>query len=148
MFTKRELNSIEKAKKILEKKITNNPIFTSSSTARDFCQLALAHHEKEVFGVIFLDNKSKLIKFEKMFFGTITFCNVYARFIVKRALELSAVSVLFSHNHPSDSLAESEDDLKITKSLKSCLKLFDIQVLDHIIVTKKETLSLAEKGLL
>jgi len=62
------------------------------------------------------------------------------------ALKTLAKSVIISHNHPSGNLQPSEADRVLTKRIKEALKLFDVSLLDHIIVTREGYFSFAERG--
>ena len=120
---------------------------TSAKDTKEFLINALAFEEREHFGVMFLDNRHQLIKFEVLFSGTIDGSSVYPREVVKRALELNTNAVIFSHNHPSGDTAPSQADKTITEKLKNALNQIDIRVLDHIIVGDG-CYSFAEAGLL
>jgi DNA repair protein RadC len=61
-------------------------------------------------------------------------------------LRLNAAAIIMAHNHPSGLAQASTADLNLTKHLKQALALIDVRLLDHIIATGKETISLAEKG--
>ena len=122
-------------------------VFLDSTKARAFCEMALHGQESEKFHVIYLDSQHRLIKDETMFHGTINSCAVYPREIAKRCLELNAAAVILCHNHPSGIPDPSDSDLRITKEIKQALGLFDITLLDHVIVGHT-TLSLAQKGLM
>ena len=121
---------------------------TSPHDVRKYLVLKLAELEHEVFSVIFLDNKHGIIKYEEMFRGTIDSASVYPREVIKRALELNANSLIFAHNHPSGIAEPSNADESITNRLVKCAALFDIKILDHLIVGGDTITSLAERGVL
>jgi DNA repair protein RadC len=73
---------------------------------------------------------------------------VYPREVVLRALALNACAVVLAHNHPSGLAQPSRADEALTQTLKSALALVDVRVLDHFIVTREQTRSMAEMGLL
>ena len=66
--------------------------------------------------------------------GTLTQTSVYPREVARRCLELNVAAVIFAHNHPSGVTTPSEADKVLTATLKTTLAVFDVQVLDHIIV--------------
>jgi DNA repair protein RadC len=68
--------------------------------------------------------------------------------VVKRALELNATRVILAHNHPSGVPEPSQVDIEITRLLMESLKMFEIEVLDHIVVGGTQTTSFAASGLL
>ena len=148
MFSKKEIAVLEEARTILASKFNTNPVFSSSADVRLYLQAALAPREQEVFAVMFLNNRSQLIRYVEMFFGTIDAASVYPREVAKLALELNAAAVIFAHNHPSGIAEPSIADQKITSRLAECLAYFDIRVLDHLIVGHGSVTSFAERGLL
>ncbi len=121
---------------------------TNPSHVKDFCKLHLAALEHEVFGVLMLDNQHRLIKFIKLFRGTIDGASVYPREVAKEALLNNAAAIIITHNHPSGLSTPSLADKQITSRLIEALRLFDIRVLDHIIVSQLDMVSFAETGLL
>jgi DNA repair protein RadC len=73
---------------------------------------------------------------------------VYPREVVRKALQHNAGAVVLAHNHPSGVAEPSRADEYLTQTLKSALKLVDVQVLDHLIVGRGQVVSLAERGLM
>lgn len=104
--------------------------------------------EHEVFSVMLLDNRNRLIAYETMFRGTIDGASVYPREAVKQALAVNAAAVILTHNHPSGIAEASQADIHITERLTKALALVDIRVLDHIIVAGTTNVSFAERGLI
>ena len=139
---------IAQAIAILGRKLKAREVFSSPQAVKQFCQLNLARLEYEVFGVLFLDAQHRLIEYRNMFRGTLTQTSVYPREVVREALELHAAAVVLTHNHPSGSVQPSRADEVLTQTLKSALALVDVRVLDHVIVSASETLSMAERGLI
>ncbi len=142
-------NIIEEALKILGEQLRCEQIFmTSSQAVRDYCRLKLATKEHEVFGALFLDNKHRLIEFRELFRGTIASCSVHTREVVKEALGINCAAIIFTHNHPSGVCEPSDADIDMTNELKRALRMFDIRVLDHIVVSVEGSVSLADRGVL
>jgi DNA repair protein RadC len=125
---------------------TNSIQATNQDIVSKYLISQLTDYEHEVFSVMYLDNQHNLIEFKKEFTGTVNQAQVYPRIIVKRALELNASAVILAHNHPSGSLKASDSDKRITKSLVDVLKVIDVRVLDHMIVSKAGTHSMAQHG--
>jgi DNA repair protein RadC len=139
---------IAQAMSILESRLrTKTTAFTSPDQSKQFVRCKLQQLEHEVFSVLFLDNQNYLIEYTEMFRGTIDSASVYPREVAKAALELNAAAVIFAHNHPSGISVPSSADINITRKLKSALELFDIRVLDHIIIGDT-TYSFAESSLI
>ncbi|HCE2682931.1 TPA: DNA repair protein RadC [Vibrio parahaemolyticus] len=139
------LQILEKAAEILEQSFSQGDVYTNPNLVKSFLGCKLAHHEREVFGVMFLDNQHQLIAFEELFQGTIDAASIYPREVVKAALKHNAAAVIFAHNHPSKVADPSQSDRRVTRRLVDALALVDIRVLDHIVVGG-ECVSFAEKG--
>jgi len=142
-----EQDIIEQAKAILDKRIRHGEAMSTPAQTQDFLRLELSQEKAEVFGVLFLDNRHRVISFDRMFNGTIDGASVYPREVARRALEHNAAAVILAHNHPSGITDPSEADKQITMRLKDTLALIDVRVLDHIIVGDN-TISFAEMGLI
>jgi DNA repair protein RadC len=113
-----------------------------------FLRAMLEGRDHEVFVVVFVDNRHRLIKVEEMFRGTIDGASVHPREVVKAALWNGAAAVLFAHNHPSGVPTPSSADELITRRLRDALALIDVRVLDHIIIGLNGHCSFAERGML
>lgn len=140
---------IASAIKILEGRFgTKGGVMSSPDECRSYLKLRLASYPYEVFGVMFLDNRHRLIAWEEMFRGTIDGASVHPREVVRSALKHNAAAVVFAHNHPSGVTDPSQSDLRITQRLKDALALVEVRVLDHLIVGEGDGVSMAERGLI
>lgn len=148
-LTKRELNTINRAIAILASHFQREDLTaTSPDLVKKYCQLNIGGLDYEVFAMMMLDNKNRLMKFSILFRGTIDHATIHPREVAREVLLINAAAVIFVHNHPSGNVEPSRPDLLMTAKLTDCLKLFDVRVLDHIIVSGEATLSLMELGLL
>ncbi|MFH0351045.1 MAG: DNA repair protein RadC [Chromatiales bacterium] len=120
---------------------------TSAKDSVEFLTLKLAQKEHEVFCVLFLDTRNRVVAFEELSRGTIDQASVHAREVVKAALGHNAAAVILAHNHPSGEASPSAADKQLTARLKDALALIDVRVLDHIIIGDG-FYSFAEHGLL
>jgi DNA repair protein RadC len=126
----------------------SGPVLNAPATVRAWLKLHCAALEHEVFIVLHLDVRNRLIQDEEMFRGTLTQTSVYPREVVKSALAHNSASLLFAHNHPSGSPEPSAADRALTQALKQALALVDVRVLDHFVVAGDSVLSMAEQNLL
>ena len=124
------------------------PVLANPRAVGEYLRLHYAGQEREVFGVMFLDNRHRLIALEEMFLGTVDGASVHPREVVKRALKVNAAAVILAHNHPSGVAEPSQADELITVRVRDALALVDIRVLDHLIVGGTSVVSLAERGLI
>jgi DNA repair protein RadC len=112
-----------------------------------FLRLHLGALDYEVFGVLHLDARHRLIVAEDMFRGTMKSAEVYPREIAQSVLARRTTDVILYHNHPSGIAVPSQADEMITRKICQVLDLIDVKVLDHLIVG--ETLfSFASAGML
>ena len=139
---------IAQALQILEQRIAQGPAMTSPQAVKQYLTLKLAPESREVFGVLLLDQRHRVIAFEVLFQGTINTCSVYPREVVKAALAANAAAVILTHNHPSGDPSPSESDKQLTQRLQEALALIDVRTLDHIIVAGGQALSFSDMGLL
>ena len=123
------------------------PVLSAPNRTREFLRLKLGALEHEVFAVLFLDKRHRLIEYVELFRGTIDGASVHPREVVKEALARNAAALILCHCHPSGQSSPSQADEHITMRLKSALGLVDIRVIDHIIVGETMT-SFAEIGIL
>ena len=139
---------IAKAVEILQSRFKRGPLFSQPDEVATYLGLKLADRKSEVFSVLFMDNRQRMIEFREMFLGTVNQSHVSLREIVRVALELNAAILAFAHNHPSGDPSPSRNDITLTRKLAIALSLFDIEVIDHIIVGAEGFFSFAEHGLI
>ena len=138
---------LEMSKRYLaEQLIQQGSALTSSKATRDYLISELRHETREVFAVLFLDNQHQVLKFERLFFGTLNAATVYPRIVVEQALTHHAAAVILAHNHPSGVAEASLADKHITQKLEQALQLIDVRVLDHMIIAGHQCYSFAEHG--
>lgn len=123
---------------------------SNTSTAADFIR---QFYGDDIFifesaFILLLNNSNNTIGFAKISQGGITGTVVDARLVAHYAVNSLATSVILAHNHPSGNLNPSETDKQLTNKIKEGLKLLDISLLDHIILTGASYTSFADSGLL
>ena len=139
---------LDAARQAIEHKMQRGASFTSPAAVKEYLCAKLAGFEHEVFAVLFLDTRHRLIEYAEMFQGTIDSAEVHPREVVKAALRHNAAAVIVSHNHPSGNPEPSAADQALTQRLREALGLVDVRVLDHVIVAGNATASFAERGLI
>ena len=138
----------ETAKKYLRDSIIKKDALKSSSGVFDYLYHSMRGMKREVFKVLFLDTRNRIIDTEDIFTGTISSSFIYPREIVKSAIKFNASGLIFAHNHPSGDPGPSEDDRNITRQLVSAGSLMQIKILDHIIIGENRYYSFADEGLI
>lgn len=122
--------------------------FTSGDAVLDYLRAAMGRSAVEEFRVLFLDRKNQLIRDETLGRGTIDQIAVYPREVVRRALELGAAALILVHNHPSGDPTPSRADMTMTEKIREAAAIFDVDVLDHFIVTATDSMSFRARRLL
>ena len=138
----------ELIRRSLAESMRHRDALESIAAVRDYLRLTIGRRDYEVFMVLFLDTKHRVIAPEEMFRGTLSQASVYPREVVKRSMAHNAAAVIFAHNHPSGVAEPSAADEAITQALRNALALLDVRVLDHLVVAGNEIVSFAERGLL
>ena len=139
---------INAARACLANKVRRGAFLASPTAVRDYLVLRFGQLQHEVFCVIYLDSRHRVIECQDLFRGTIDGASVHPREVVKEALRRNAAACVLVHNHPSGVAEPSPADELITRRLKDALQLVDIRVLDHLIVAGGGITSFAESGLL
>lgn len=100
---------------------------------------------REAVYAIYTDTQLNAIGFANISVGSISSSIVDIRLIMKHAIDTLATGIILVHNHPSGNLSASAQDKNVTRKLMQACSLFDIQLLDSIIVTKDGYNSYAEE---
>ena len=121
---------------------------TSSNVAYQLLHKHLSDLPHEEFWVLLLNRANQVMKEERLSKGGVSGTVVDVRLICKMAVENAASGVVIAHNHPSGQILPSEQDKSITRKLKEALKLFDISLLDHVIIGDQKYFSFSDDGLI
>jgi DNA repair protein RadC len=98
--------------------------------------------------VLLLNVRNETIGFAKISQGGCVGTVIDVKIIAKYAVDSLAHSVILAHNHPSGSLIPSEADRLMTHKIKTALSYLDVNVLDHLILTKDSYYSFADEGMM
>lgn len=128
--------------------MANRTSIVNSGRVKSLLLTRYRAREREVFGVIFLNNQHEVIEMEEIFQGTIASAPVHPREVLKRCLQLNAAAIIVFHNHPSGIAEPSKSDIAITRDLQKACALLDIRLVDHLVIGKAEASSFSELGLL
>lgn len=138
----------EASSRLLLTEAKTKPVLNSWIKLLDYCRAEMGHLKKEQFRILFLNAKNMLIADEVQQEGTINHTLAYPREIVKRALELSASSIILCHNHPSGDPSPSRADIDLTQQIISAAKPLELKVHDHLIISETEHFSFKSNGLI
>lgn len=136
------------ALRLLKAEVAARPVINSWQALLDYLHADLAHIPVERVRVLFLNAKNMLIRDELMGEGSTSEAAIYAREVIRRALDLSASSLILVHNHPSGDPSPSKQDIAVTRDIVEAGKRLGIQVHDHVIIGTKGHASLRSLGLI
>ena len=100
----------------------------------------------ESFFLLLLDRSMHTIGYAKISQGGISATIVDPRLVAKYAIDSLASVVILAHNHPSGNTEPSMPDIQLTIRIKQCMELFDIKVVDHLILTRDSKYSFGDAG--
>ncbi len=150
-----ELNNVSEIEIVYKRKInckvSERPQII---TSRDSYEILLHYWNPdkidlvEEFKVLYLNRSNRVLQIVPLSQGGITGTVADTRLILAGALKMAAVSLLLSHNHPSNNLKPSKADEEITQKIKYAASFHDIKVLDHIIISSEGYFSFSDEGLL
>ncbi len=139
---------LELAKRIWESSFIHGISFRSPKDIAQYYMEELRHQKQEVVLLLLLDNKSRLLKKQELFKGSVNTSVLSAREVCIQALKAEAVYMILLHNHPSGDPTPSNKDIDISLKLKHIGNLIDIPLLDHIIIGDNCYISLKEQEIL
>lgn len=108
----------------------------------------IARARKEHLVALYLDAQNHLLARETVSVGSLNTTRTHPREIFHPAIAANAMGVILAHNHPSGSLAPSQEDVDFTRAIRRAGEILGIGLYDHIIVSEKGYTSLKEKGLM
>ncbi len=121
-------------------------LISSPAEAADLIMPRLRFLQQEIFLLLLLNSKNKVLQVEEISRGGLSSTVVQPREIFKPAIKKSAAAVILCHNHPSGETEPSREDIMVTKKIISAGKLVGISVLDHLIIGDNCYTSLKEEG--
>lgn len=142
-MTKKEINGLKKNITGRRLKLVSEPSqaylpSTSIHNSKDAAMICRKLYTQldvwEEAHLLLLNRASKIIGHAQLSQGGLDNTVLDCRIIAMYAILSGASAVIITHNHPSGRTIPSEADRQITKNVKNALELFDIQLIDHIII--------------
>ena len=137
----------EVLKRSLVKKSERESVFSSERLGKKLIA-QIGHKEQEHLMAIFLNNQNQIVDERVISIGTKNRSLASPSDILRYAVRCNASSIIVAHNHPSGSVAPSGNDREFTRTIMECCKLFEIVLLDHVVVGRDTYYSFREKDYL
>ena len=139
--------------KTITLKVKEEPVLETASNSRSAYEIANSIYrnlsdDQEHFCILFLNNANKITGFKVLFSGGMNAATVDLKVVFRNAILFGARSLILVHNHPSNTLTASQEDIKLTQEIKQAGKLLGIKILDHIIITNNSYLSMADEAII
>lgn len=126
--------------------VKSNQIIDSAKNVFELLRINYNPYAEEFWGV-YLTHQMELIKMSLVHKGTLNSCKIHPRDLFREAVHANCYAIIIAHNHTSQSVEPSLEDVRITKKLLRCAKLLEIPILDHVIYTQDKYFSFNEAKL-
>ena len=140
--------SVELARRIAKSKTDVVDHIQSLEAAEKLLRPIFDGLDHEECWAVYLTNSGRVLDKMRISQGGVRATTVDNKIIIKRAIELLATQIIIAHNHPSDCPEPSHADISMTYSIRNAAEMFDIILLDHIILTQTDSYSFKKFGLL
>ena len=129
-------------------KASSYDVILSDSDVARIMQPIIGGLQHEECWAIYLASSGRVLERMRISQGGVQATVVDCKLIIKRALELLAVQIVLVHNHPSGNIQPSKQDIALTERVSEAAQLFDIRLLDHVIIAKGAHYSFRGEGVL
>ncbi len=140
--------AFEITRRIFNERVQQTDVISEANHLIQWLQSKFAGAKQEMFMAVYLNVRNQIVYHEILFKGTLDRSHVHPREIFKCALLYSSSRIILVHNHPSGSVEPSAADIFITEQLADAAKMLQIEILDHIIVSRGSSFSFKQAGLL
>lgn len=105
-------------------------------------------NHRESMILLLMSRANKILGYSLISLGGIAGTVCDPRLIMQLAINSNSTSIILCHNHPSGNINPSDADIKLTKKIKDCALLFDINLSDHLVITDEKYYSFADEGMM
>lgn len=144
----RLLAAAEFGRRVAESRAGEADVIATSDDVVHLFRPKLQRLDHEECWVLYLTSSNRIVERQRVSQGGVQGTVVDHRLIIKRALELLATQLIMVHNHPSGAAEPSPQDKVLTERIARAAALFDIRLLDHLIISREGDFSFLREGLL
>ncbi len=140
---------LEVVQRYFKEKITISDLkLQNPQTVYKFLMASIKWEDREKFTVIFINNASEIIGYETMFMGNLNSIPLFISEILKKALRKGSKGIIVAHNHLTENVQPSKEDLNFTERLKQACEIVEIELIDHIIYNPQKYYSFKANGII
>ena len=114
----------------------------------DLVNFFIGNLDHEELWVVCLDQRNRVRCLVELYKGSVNSSQVRVAEVFRQAIAENSPAIIVAHNHPSGDTTPDPDDVAVTRAIVQAGKLLDIEVLDHLVISKGNFTSLKERGLL
>ena len=120
--------------KRLSRPVKSEKIVKSSKDVAELFIEELRYEKKEKVKLVILNNKNKILRIKEISLGGANYAVVEPKDILAEPIKMGATKIILVHNHPSGNPTPSAQDFEVTKRIKMCAKMFEIDLIDHLVI--------------
>ena len=139
--------ALEISRRLLIAGIDERPQIKSPADVASLLMLEMGHLEQEQLRTVLLDTKNRVQQIATIYIGSVNSAQVRIGEVFRDAVRRNSAALIVAHNHPSNDPSPSPEDILVTRQIVEAGKLLDIDVLDHLVITKNRYVSLRERGM-
>ena len=140
--------ALELGRRLARRSLAGQQILDRPEAVADYLTLRYGHERVELFGVLTLDVRHRLLRVHELHRGARAHTDIEPSEVFNRAIVDNAHNVILWHTHPSGDPTPSGDDEALTRRLADAGRLLGIAVLDHLVVARGGFVSLRQRGVL
>ncbi len=138
--------AIELGRRVITAPIDKKVKITSPATAAELLMPIMGTLEQEHIVTMLLNTRNQVLSIPTLYIGSLNTSAIRIAEVFIHAIRNSAAAIIMAHNHPSGDPSPSPEDINVTRLIKKAGDLLDIELLDHLIVTRQRFVSLKERG--
>ncbi len=136
------------ARRMARSEVKDRPVLGSWQSLIDYLTIDMGHLTVERVRILYLDTRNHLILDHHLTDGSIDEAAIHPREVIRKAMDVGSSAIIIVHNHPSGDPSPSRADIQITNRIAEAGRLMGVTLHDHVIIGRKDHVSLRSKGLI
>jgi len=138
--------ALELGRRYAQQPNEDRPQITSPADSAIILQPWIGHRDRENFAVLYLNTRNQVIDREILYQGTLNQSLIRTAEVFRGAIRRNVCSIIVAHNHPTGNPDPSPEDLALTRRLREAGKMLEVELLDHLIVSRSRYVSIRQRG--